>query len=226
MNIQVDPELVPAIQSVYTQDVAEKMGHLRPNERVQFEAALKAVDEEEARMARVFAAGKITEGVRDSLWREWQDRRNQLRLTLEAMGHQHKTHISNLDSALEMIAQVGVVYNILERGDQKELLRHIVERVVIDKEGKIRLELRAPFSYLKDISDQVQTSSMVNGVKDSRKKKTGILNVAGFSEAECSNQLLCCGEDRIRTCDTRLPTYNRLAGGPIRPLWHLPNVRL
>jgi hypothetical protein len=67
---------------------------------------------------------------------------------------------------------------------------------VIDKEGKIRLELRAPFSYLKDISDQVQTSSMVNGVKDSRKKKTGILNVAGFSEAECSNQLLCCGEDR------------------------------
>ena len=30
------------------------------------------------------------------------------------------------------------------------------------------------------------------------------------------------GEDRIRTCDRGFRPGNRLAGGPIRPLWHLP----
>jgi hypothetical protein len=33
------------------------------------------------------------------------------------------------------------------------------------------------------------------------------------------------GEDRIRTCDRGFRPGNRLAGGPIRPLWHLPNIR-
>ena len=32
------------------------------------------------------------------------------------------------------------------------------------------------------------------------------------------------GEDRIRTCDRGFRPGNRLAGGPIRPLWHLPNM--
>jgi hypothetical protein len=30
-------------------------------------------------MARLFAGGKITEAVWDSLWHEWQDRRNKIR---------------------------------------------------------------------------------------------------------------------------------------------------
>ena len=34
------------------------------------------------------------------------------------------------------------------------------------------------------------------------------------------------GEDRIRTCDRGFRPGNRLAGGPIRPLWHLPNFIL
>ena len=121
------------------------MGHLRPNEHERLQSALKAVDDDEARMARLFAAGKITDTVRDSLWREWQDRRNQIRSTLASLQYQHKTHITNLDAALQMIAQVGIVYNSLERSDQKELLRHIVSRVVIDRKGTISLELRALF---------------------------------------------------------------------------------
>ncbi len=50
-----------------------------------------------------------------------------------------------------MISRVGVVYNAPERSDQKELLRHVVSRVVIDNEGTISLELRAPFAYLHNI---------------------------------------------------------------------------
>ncbi|MDK3159372.1 recombinase family protein [Kamptonema cortianum] len=59
MKIQVDPEFLPMIRDVYTQDIAEQLGHLRPDERERLQASLKAIDEEEGRMARLYAAGKI-----------------------------------------------------------------------------------------------------------------------------------------------------------------------
>lgn len=200
MNIQVDPELLPTIRAVYTQDVSEKMGHLRPDEREHLQAALKAVDEEEGRMARLYAAGKITDVVWDSLWREWQDRRNLIRLTLETLQYQHRTHIANLDTALQMIAQVGIVYNSLERSDQKELLQHIVSRVVIDHEGIINLELRAPFSYLQDIRNRIWESGDTGEKQGYSKTKTDSNIAVGFLRTECSLTVLCCGRDRIRTC--------------------------
>jgi hypothetical protein len=116
--------------------------------------ALKAIDEEEARTARLYAAGKITDSIWDSLWKEWQDRRSRIRSALDSLGEKQQTHISNLDAALEILAYVGIVYNDLEREDQKELLRQMVDKVVINAIGKIRLDLRSPFGYLRDISNR------------------------------------------------------------------------
>jgi DNA invertase Pin-like site-specific DNA recombinase len=223
-SVEVDPDLLPSIRAVYTQDVAEKMGHVRPDEKGKLLAALKVVDEEEGRMARLLAADKISEEIWNGLWREWQDRRRTIRATLESMQQQHTIHIQNLDSALEMIARVGVVYNALERGAQKELLRLMIERVVINHEGIIALELRAPFSYLKDIAASVRQKDAA-GV-GSQQEKTDDLTIVGSSQTGGSLTALSCGENRIRTCDWPLRTNNRLAGGPIRPLWHLPSMRL
>jgi hypothetical protein len=39
------------------------------------------------------------------------------------------------------------MYNGLERDDQRELLREIVERVIVDPAGNVRLELQTPFPY-------------------------------------------------------------------------------
>jgi hypothetical protein len=108
MRIQVNPDLLPAIRDCYTQDVAQKLGHLRPDERTELEAALKSIDEEEARMVRLFAAGKITEAIWDNLWAEWQDRRT-LRSNIESMDVQQDYHINNLDVALKIIAKVGLL---------------------------------------------------------------------------------------------------------------------
>ena len=99
-KIQVDPEHIPAIRSVYTHDVTMKMGHLRPDEKTQIELALSAIDHEESRSVRLYANGIITEAIWDSLWREWQDRRNQLRRSLNALQERQQTHIENLDMAL------------------------------------------------------------------------------------------------------------------------------
>lgn len=70
LKIQIDPELLPHIRDSYTDEIARKLGHLDPSESDKLEKALRTVDEEEARMARLFASGKITEKVWDHLWTE------------------------------------------------------------------------------------------------------------------------------------------------------------
>ncbi|GAB4526730.1 MAG: hypothetical protein OHK0046_43750 [Anaerolineae bacterium] len=160
MDIQVDPDLIPVVRESYTDELARKLGHLRPTEREELEAALRAVDEEEARAARLFATGKITEQVWDNLWAEWQDRRRTLRQNLESLQQKRTFHVDNLDAALTIVAKVGILYRKLERSEQKDLLRQMVERVVVDPEGTIiRLELLPPFSYLRHVTKRVQRNS-------------------------------------------------------------------
>ena len=94
-----------------------------------------------------------------NLWEEWQDRRRTLRHALESLQAHNDVHIANLNAALTIIAKVGILYNKLERSDQKDLLRQMVERVVVNLEGMIiRLELLPPFSYLRHVTERVQTS--------------------------------------------------------------------
>lgn len=103
---------------------------------------MKAVDEEEARMARLFASGKITEAVWDNLWTEWQDRRSKLRQSLETVQQEQEFHISNLDAAFGIDRKIGELFNSLECSDRKELQRQVVERVIVNAEGIVKLELR------------------------------------------------------------------------------------
>ena len=97
---------------------------------------------------------------------------------------------------LQVISNVGIVYNGLSRDDKRELLRQMVERVIVDSVGNVKLELRTPFAYLHDISDQLRNSS-----EEFEKTPTNTKTVAsdGLSDPECSTQVLSCGEDRIRT---------------------------
>jgi DNA invertase Pin-like site-specific DNA recombinase len=118
-NIQIDSTLIPVIRESYTDEIASKLGHLKPDEREKLEAALKAVDDEEARTARLFATGKITEKIWDNLWADWQDRRRTLLQSLEALHQKQEHHIKNLDAALTIVAKIGVLYKHLERRDQK-----------------------------------------------------------------------------------------------------------
>jgi hypothetical protein len=85
------------------------------------------------------------------------------------------------------------VYNSLNRSDQKELLRHMVERVIIDATGTIRLELRAPFAYLRDISKQAREKAESSNPRVNA--KTGTI-AAGLNSGRCSDSFQLCGEDK------------------------------
>ena len=54
--------------------------------------------------------------------------------------------------ALTLIAKLSILYETLSHSDQKELLRNVVERVVVNLEGEIeRGDLLPPFAYLRDV---------------------------------------------------------------------------
>ena len=90
------------------------------------EDALKAVDDEEARVVRLFASGKITESVWDALWLEWQDRRRTLRESLAAMQQESRYHIKHLDDALDIISKVSMIFCRMDLENQKKLLKEMV----------------------------------------------------------------------------------------------------
>ncbi|MEM9954341.1 MAG: recombinase family protein [Chloroflexota bacterium] len=195
-KIAVQEEHLPAIRAAYTEDVAEFLGHMKPDEREQLTSALKSIEEEEARMARLYATGKITEAVWDSLWAEWQDRRSQILNTLESLEHKLQSHVSNLNVALEIITYAGIVYNSLKRKDQKELLRQMIDKVVIDATGTIRLELRSPFGYLRDISKEIEQQRGCSSRTEKQKADDNVGSCLGSSD-----NFLSCGEDRYLTAN-------------------------
>lgn len=195
-RVQVDPDLIPMMRAAYTDDIAQRIGYLHPNERAEMMAALKAIDEEEVRMMRLYAAGKVTESLWDMQWQEWQDRRARIRQSLEGLEKQQQVYVESLDAALKIIAQVGILYNQLERSAQKDLLRYMVERVIIDAAGQIRLELCAPFAYLQDIADRVRSGL---GAGSRGKKAKTAKNSSGLSLTRDSDNFQSCWGTWIRT---------------------------
>jgi hypothetical protein len=86
----------------------------------------------------------------------WEDKRNKLKANLERLDQTCETYIESLDHALILISKVGILYETLPRSEKRELLRNVIERVVVNHEGKLdRLDLLSPFAYLRDVSHQV-----------------------------------------------------------------------
>jgi hypothetical protein len=54
-DIQVNPELLPQIRASFTDEIAEKLGLMQPNQREVLQNALKKVGDEEERMARLYS---------------------------------------------------------------------------------------------------------------------------------------------------------------------------
>ncbi len=193
MQVQVNHVLVPLIRDYYINEVADKLGRLRPDERAEIERSLKQIDEEEARVLRLYAASMVTEDNWRNLWAEWQDKRNRLRASLELLDQKCESYIDDLDQALTILAKLGILYETLPCSDQKELLRNVVERVVVSTEGEIqRVDLLPPFAYLREVSQKVSGSE---GSSENR-----AINETDDCEVACSSKVLDSTPDRTRTC--------------------------
>jgi DNA invertase Pin-like site-specific DNA recombinase len=152
-DITIEPALMPRIRQTYLADVEFFVGKPDASERGMLEKTLKSIDEEELAAARLHAKGKMSEEIWDTLWKSWQDQRTAITATLQAIDMTCEARITSLDHAITLIAKAGILYEEMEPQRQRDLLRHMVKRIVISAEGQIvRVELRSPFNYLYNLA--------------------------------------------------------------------------
>src|SRR5258708_6882322 len=181
-DIQVDEQFLSLIREAYVQQVRDRMGHPNGTDRGALERALKDLAEEELRCARQHGKKQLSDETWDILWREWQDQRSAIKATLEAMDRNCEAHIATLDEALRLIAKAGILFDRLPPKGQQDLLRHMVERVVISPEGQILgMDLRTPFSYLQQLARVTTPARGPKHGSGSRKNKTSGISAAGSS---------------------------------------------
>lgn len=192
-HVQVDETMLPQIRDHYVNEVADRLGRLRPDERVEIERALKQIDDEESRVLRLYASSMVSEEMWCNLWAEWQDKRHTLRANLELLDEKCENYIDDLDEALTLITKLSILYETLSSSLKRELLNYVVERVVVNLEGQIvHVDLRPPFSYLVDVCEKVESGA-------STSEKITKMQI-GDNYATCSSQVLESTPDRTRTC--------------------------
>lgn len=195
-QIQVDPELIPQLREYYARELKEKLDDIKPDERTTIKQALELINQEEERTLRLFAAGKVTEEIWNTLWHEWQDRRQKLQENIELLEQQIDVHIKNLDVALHIISKIGVLYDGLDKKQKRNLLRDVIERVVVDTQGNIlKLELKSPFAYLQGLKEQIGS--------EQESRNSALNGKTPDHLARRSNCSTSCAPDRIRTYDSR-----------------------
>ena len=92
----------------------------------------------------------------------------------------------NLDVALEVISEIGERYSRQESQRQRENLRQVVDRVVVDHRGKVRkLVLKPPFVYLNQLAGG---NGGQRQVKRLNKRKAG-KQTSSPNETGCSFQV-------------------------------------
>src|SRR5258706_7750759 len=148
-NIQIDSRYSQTIRVEYVKQLGSIVSKTGSDERRTLESALRELAEEELCCARLHAKQQISNETWETLWKEWQDQRNAIRANLEAMDRSCHVQVATLDDALRLIAKAGILFNNLPQQGQQELLRHIVNPVVINPERQLlRMEVGTPFSYL------------------------------------------------------------------------------
>ena len=187
-RITVDEALLPRIRAYYQQDVECQISNPQPDQRLRIEQQLKDLDGEEALMLRQLRKGRLTEAIYEQQWQEIEDQRRQLRASMDQLGERCERYLAGLDDALEIMAQLGILYGSLPRREQYDLLRQVLKRVVIDHTGLIMwVELLPPFAYLRDVNGQMQDEA------------AGVGKATGGVAAACSSYDLGCSPNGTRT---------------------------
>jgi hypothetical protein len=133
--IQVDPERMPAIRKAYKQDIQQFIGQSGQEARL-LQRSLEQTKDRELNIWRAYTRHGMHNDVYVKLAQEVQAERESIENALQSVKHESSSHIENLDRALDILGHIGVQYPKLDLETQRELLRQLVNKVVIDMQGK------------------------------------------------------------------------------------------
>ena len=213
-RVQLDPEVIPKIREAYSSNA----GHFamsKQREQETLKKTLERIQKKETNLWRAFTEHGMRALIYEKLAREYEDERSRVEFALKAIQQENRECIANLDAALAVISTIDERFAHQLPQRQREILLHMVERVIIDLGGKIlRLELKPPFKYLQSLANGGQ-SNLAEGGEIPRKKSASKAKRTGNLPAG-SLSLTFGDPGRIRTCDQVLKRHLRChcATGP------------
>lgn len=170
--IQVDPDLIPGIREAYLAD----MNHHTSNRRREVEAlqrALKKLEEKEVNLWRGFTEHGMRPEIHVRLSREYKDERQRISAAIDLIQQEQGDVVDSLDAALAVISEIADRYPEHTPQRQRDILKQMVNRVVINPEGRIiHMELKPPFNYLSNLDKARQNGERGNGTPSETKKGT------------------------------------------------------
>lgn len=196
-NIGIAPEYLPLIHELYRSEVEAL--YINPDDEIQrLNAILDDIKHEQDRVMRLYIKKEVTEEQWGGLWRDWQDRQNAVQRELALVSQTPASLVQTLDESLELLNQLSQLYGTLTREDQREILRCVVEKVVVDAKGIVlALELHPPFAYLAWLIDEAKK---ILARRDRMKNATHFVGgVTQVDEQLCSRYFLESWETRTRT---------------------------
>jgi hypothetical protein len=111
--------------------------------------ALEKAKEKELNLWRAFTEHGLRAEHYAKLAKEYQEEQQRITVALLAIKEHNKDHITNLDTALTILTQIGERYRQQNPNRQRQILQHMVWKVVVNEEGCVlRLDFKPPFAYL------------------------------------------------------------------------------
>jgi len=139
-DLRIDAAFAPQLEAHYQQQIqrAAPQG-LRRQEEIAHQ--LKDLDRKEARALALYAEGKVTEEVWNAQWQQWRMQREALRAEAQRLQRDELQTINNLRAGLELLNHLPALYGKLKPEERRQLMRGLIERIVINRQGEI-LEIR------------------------------------------------------------------------------------
>ncbi len=195
--VQVDPELIPTIRKIYQTDVTHYTSD-RSREIKSLQQAMKRIEEKELNLWRAFTEHGMRPQIYETLSHEYEDERQRIEQALVLITKEHGQVVDNLDAALMVISQIADRYPKNTKYQQRDILKQMVNRIVINPEGRIiRIELKPPFNYLDDLV-KGSTNDQRGGETSLEMKRTSTP-----AKHTGSLQVTSGAPDRTRTYDSR-----------------------
>lgn len=148
-DIGIDPELIPSIQATYQSEIKKNTQDGKADKLAHLQQRLKNLQDEEARLVRLFMTGKINEETYDRLRVEWKEKTRQVQMTVKELEFDASKYLDDLDVAIALLTKISVLFDRLKEKERTAILQVLIKQVIVNTAGEIiQIELHSPFSYL------------------------------------------------------------------------------
>jgi hypothetical protein len=194
-HCQVATEHIPHIRKAYVQDVKNHLSQYMRQETV-LAHALQRAKTKELNLWRAFTEHGMNAEHYSKLAKEYQQEQYRIQLALIAIQKENQDRITNLDEALAILAGIGERYVQQSPAQQREILRHMVWRVIVNEVGSVlKIEFLPPFTYLQA---KIQDGGSTRDRTGNRQRDQ---NKTSNTKAGCSFPVSAGGPEETRTLD-------------------------